>query len=388
MKCNFLSHRGLRHAGTVWNPPFKTGKDMPPRFSLLQFSLHLRRRISWPLMLLSALLWTLACSVPESDPSPAPPSPGALQAAREYTFACGGQSFLVMHNGQVLDEAYANGGGADKPQLLASATKSFTGMIGAIAASEGLFALDEPVAQRALVEWQSDPQKSKITFHHFLTMTSGLEELHDLTGWLDFLNEPVLHPAGSTFVYSGDPNLFGLALERRLGGEAVVDYFERKLFQPLGITSIRWGSNFKDGHPQLSGGAYVTARDWAKFGEFVRRTMRASWNGPPLLSRPFFDLVFTGNPAHPAYGFYWWLKEPVPTDLAAIIDANNKGQYTRDIKPIVDDPLVPDDFIMAAGAYGQRLYVIPSRALTVVRHGPTGSSEFKDVSFLDRLLGD
>jgi len=341
---------------------------------------------------LAVLLLLLAsCAPPAKDDqadTPAPPSAAAIQAAREYTFACGGQSFLVMHDGQVLDEAYANGGGADKPQLLASATKAFTGMIGAIAASEGLFDLDEPVAQRALVEWQADPQKSKITYRHLLTMTSGLEELHDLPGWLDFLEEPVLYPAGSTFVYKGDPNLFGLALERRLGGEAVVDYFARKLFSPLGIASIRWGSNFQDGHPQLSGGAYVTARDWAKFGEFVRRTMAGSWSGPLLLSRSHFDLVFTGNPAHPAYGFYWWLKEPVPPDLAAIIDANNKQQYSRDIKPIVDDPLVPDDFVMAAGAYGQRLYVIPSRGLTVVRHGPTGGSEFKDVPFLDRLLGN
>lgn len=316
-----------------------------------------------------------------------PPSAEATKAARDYNFSVGGQTFLVLYKGETLDEAYANGGAVDKVQLLASATKGFTGMLGAIAASEGLFSLDEPVAQRALVEWQSDPQKSKITFRHLLSMTSGLRELNDQSAWIDFLKAPVDHPAGSTFVYSGDPNIFGLALERRLGGESVVAYFSRKLFQPLGITTIRWATNFDDGHPQLSGGAYVTARDWAKFGEFVRRTMDGTWNGPTLLTRSFFDQVFTGGPAHPAYGFYWWLKEPVPTELAAVIDANNKSQYTRDIKPIVDDPLVPDDFVMAAGAYDQRLYVIPSRGLTVVRNGPTGTNAFEDVQFLDRLLG-
>jgi len=316
----------------------------------------------------------------------APPSAAAVQAARDYNYSVGGQTFLVMHNGQILDETYANGGAPDRRQLLASATKGFTGVIGAIAASDGLFDLDEPVADRALVEWKQDPQKSRITYRHLLTMTSGLEELNDLSGWLGYLNARVLHPAGSTFVYSGDPNIFGLALERRLAGEAVVDYFNRKLFQPLGMASIQWGTNFADGHPQLSGGAYVTARDWAKFGEFLRRTMDGSWDGPPLLARPFFDQVFTGNPAHPAYGFYWWLKKPVPADLAAIIDANNKGQYTREIKPIVDDPRIPGDLVMAAGAYDQRLYVIPSRGLTVVRNGPTGTNDFDDVQFLGRLL--
>jgi polyhydroxybutyrate depolymerase len=316
----------------------------------------------------------------------APPSAAAIQSAREYNFSAGGQTFVVMHQGQILEESYANGGAASKVQLLASATKGFTGMLGAIASADGLFGLDEPVAQRALTEWQSDPQKSKITFRHLLTMTSGLKELNNLSGWNDYLKATVDYPAGSTFVYSGDPNIFGLALERRLGGESVVDYFNRKLFQPLGITSLQWGSNFQDGHPQLSGGAYVTARDWAKFGEYIRQTIDGTWSGPALLPRAVFDQVFVGNPAHPAYGFYWWLKEPVPATLSATIDANNKQQFSRQIKPIIDDPRVPDDFVMAAGAYGQRLYVIPSRGLTVVRHAPTGTADLSDVELLGRLL--
>jgi hypothetical protein len=41
---------------------------------------------------------------------------------------------------------------------------------------------------------------------------------------------------------------------------------------------------------------------------------------------------------------------------------------------------------MAAGAYGQRLYVIPSRGLTVVRHAPTGTADLSDVELLGRLL--
>jgi CubicO group peptidase (beta-lactamase class C family) len=292
-----------------------------------------------------------------------------------------------MYLGQVLDEAYANGGTANKVQLLASATKGFTGLIGAMAAADGLFALDEPVAQRALTEWQSDAQKSKITYRHLLSMTSGLEELKEVAAWIDYLKAPVNYPAGSTFIYSGDPNIFGLALERRLGGESVVSYFSRRLLQPLGITSLQWGSNFQDGHPQLSGGAYTTARDWTLLGEFVRRTMDGTWTGAALLPRSLFDSVFAGNPAHPAYGFYWWLKESVPASLAATIDANNKSQFARQIKPIIDNPRVPDDFVMAAGAFGQRLYVIPSRGLTVVRNSPNGNDQFTDTPFLDRLLG-
>ena len=316
-----------------------------------------------------------------------PPSASALQAARDYNFAVGGQTLIVMHNGTVLDESYGNGGSSDRIQLLASGTKGLTGMLGALAASEGLIGLDEPVAQRAITEWQGDALKSKITFRHLLTMTSGLEELNNLAGWNGYLSARAINDPGSVFIYSGDPNILGLALERRLAGESVADYMNRKLLQPLDITSLRWGTNFSDGKPNLSGGAYLTARDWIKFGEFIRKTMEGSWAGPSLLQRAFFDQAFMGNAAHPAYGFYWWLKRPVSPALAATIDTNNKNQFTRQIKPIIDDPRIPDDIVMAAGAFDQRLYVIPSRGLTVVRNGPVDNNAFEDLQFLGRLLG-
>lgn len=317
-----------------------------------------------------------------------PPSASALQAARDYSFSVGGQTLIVMHNGTVIEESYGNGGAADRIQLLASGTKGLTGMLGALAASEGLISLDEPVAQRSITEWQNDARKSKITFRHLLTMTSGLEELNDLPGWNSYLSARAINDPGSVFIYSGDPNIFGLALERRLGGESVADYLNRKLLQPLGITSLRWGTNFSDGKPNLSGGAYLTAPDWIKFGEFIRRTMEGSWTGSAVVQRSFFDQAFLGNAAHPAYGFYWWLKRPVPTALASTLDTNNKNQFTRQIKPIIDDPRIPDDFVMAAGAFDQRLYVIPSRGLTIVRNGPVGNDAFEDVQFLGRLLGN
>lgn len=318
----------------------------------------------------------------------AAPSAAALQTAREYNLSVGGQTLIVMYNGAIVEESYGNGGAPDRAQLLASATKGFTGLLGAVAASEGLISLDEAVAQRALTEWQGDARKSRITYRHLLTMSSGLEELNDLRGWNEYLAARAVNEPGSTFVYSGDPNIFGLALERRLGGESVVDYLNRKMLQPLGITSLRWGTNFADGKPQLSGGAYVTARDWVKFGEFIRRTMEGSWSGSTVLQKSLFDQLFVGSRAHPAYGFYWWLKRPVPPALAATIDANNKNQYTRQIKPIIEDARIPDDFVMAAGAFDQRLYIIPSRGLTVVRNGPTGIDAYDDLQFLGRLLGN
>lgn len=119
--------------------------------------------------LLVVVLLATACGTSGSPASPTPPDAPtpvagptleAIAAAKSYSTSMGGQTCLVMHRGQVLDESYMNGGSADRIQLLASATKGFTGMLGAIAAADGLFDLDEPVAQRALTEWRGDAMKS------------------------------------------------------------------------------------------------------------------------------------------------------------------------------------------------------------------------------------
>ena len=316
----------------------------------------------------------------ESQP-PVPPSPKNILEASRYNFSAGGQSLIVMCNGQVLHESYANGGGAQTYQLLASATKGFVGMIGAMAADDGLIEFDEPVSH-VLWEWQDDPWKSRITYRHLLTMTSGLEELHDVTSWEDFLEAKALHPPGTVFNYAADPNIFGLALQRKLGGESVESYMNRRLFQPLGI-AIRWAGGFEDGNPQLSGGAYAKPGEWIKFGEFVRLMFAGAWPGPRLVSAENFQEVFRGTSANPAYGFYWWLKEPISESLVDEI-----LQIERHIWAIIQAPWVPDDFVMAAGAYEQRLYVIPSRGVVVVRNGPkSAAGQFLDIYFLLLLLG-
>ena len=315
----------------------------------------------------------------------AQPSKERMDAAEAYSVKMGGQTFLVIHDGKIIRESYANGGAPDKIQLLASATKGLVGMAGAIAADEGIIELDKPVVE-VLTEWKNDPQKSLVTYRHLLTMSSGFEELKDQTAWTDFLNAKVLFPAGSTFIYGPDPNIFGLAFQRKLGNEKVEDYINRKLFQPLGMR-VEWRGRFADGNPQLSGGAYVRANEWYKYGEFVRKMLDGTWNGPKIISKNFFDQVLASSAPYPAYGFYWWLKRPVSNTVGETVDKNNNNQFSTQIKPILIDSIIPNDFVMCRGAYGQCLYVIPSRKLVVVRNAPPNSKQqFQDDVFLDSLL--
>jgi CubicO group peptidase (beta-lactamase class C family) len=109
----------------------------------------------------------------------------------------------------------------------------------------------------------------------------------------------------------------------------------------------------------------MTARNWARFGETIRL------DGRGVLKPGQVKRLWEATAANPTYGLTWWL----PT-------AGAGGAVGR---ALVEG--LPNDVRMAAGAGGQRLYVIPSRELVVVRQAPVrGGERFQDGEFLRRLL--
>ena len=122
------------------------------------------------------------------------------------------------------------------------------------------------------------------------------------------------------------------------------------------------------------------SREWATFGEFVR--CEGAWNGKPVIRADLWPLLTQGIPQNPAYGLTWWLGKPVSADLVRSIPI-----LQRDMGDVANSGWLPDDLSMAAGAGKQRLYVIPSLKLIVVRQGPLSAARsFSDVEFLSCLL--
>lgn len=136
----------------------------------------------------------------------------------------------------------------------------------------------------------------------------------------------------------------------------------------------------RDGNPQVGGGGAMTARDWAVFGEFMR--LGGTWNGKQIVRKELLAECLQGTKQNPAYGLTWWLKRPVPDSILRQIPI-----LQREMGDIVKSEWLPDELFMAAGAGKQRLYVIPSMKLVIVRQGDLlKSRRFSDGAFLDRLL--
>lgn len=347
--------------------------------------------------------------------------------AADYSTSLSGHGVLIMRGGQVIYERYDNGWTESRPHPLASGTKSFTGVAAMIAVGEGLFTLDELVSD-TITEWKNDPEKAKITVRHLLTLSSGLQpdtgpsvgtsknmrEVMERTrrdDWFtDAINAPMTGKAGGQFAYGGNHYYaFGEFFNRKLkaGKSPYADiwaYYEAKIFTPIGLEVGRIGRD-KAGHPNLPGGALLTAREWAKFGQLVLHN--GEWTGadgkktvvvkPELLAE-----CFVPSAKNPSYGLTWWLmtsrpgadtniadgvkeekkEEPAPTARPSLRErlqerAKQKN-FAEQSEPVIGPDGKPIEVRMAAGLGKQRLYVLPQFDMVIVRFADLTSSKGRD----------
>lgn len=309
--------------------------------------------------------------------------------AAEFSEENAGLAVLVYDDGKLVFEQYQNGHSAKKPQHIFSGTKSFVPMVALIAQQEGLLKLDEKVCD-TITEWQGDEKREQITIRHLMNFTSGLKHidraLHSQSTPDKYAAaiacESVREP-GRRFRYgSNHLMVFGELFERKLAAAAksakqkpdnetdkppsdFVDYLNARILKPLDCKYSRWLRDSK-GHPALPFGAYMTAREWAKFGLLVLN--RGKHEGKQIVPDEHFDECLRGTKANATYGLNFWLI--------------GKRAHDR-------NESIPADTFSAAGMFDQKLYIIPSKKLLIVRLGQTGArSRFHDGAFLSRLFDE
>lgn len=314
-------------------------------------------------------------------PASAPPAPeaGPLEMAKAYAAERSGDALLVWQRGDLVVEDYTNGHRAGDPHRLASGTKTFAGAMALAAAEDGLLALDEPVAA-SVPAWGEDPQKAKATLRHLLQLTSGIETgIGRAPSFEAALEKPLVHAPGEGFRYGPVAfQAFGAVLQRKLDGEAPEAYLQRRILEPIGATAT-WARAGDD--VNLGAGARMTARSWLRFGRLLLGN--GTFEGRAVLSGDVLEPLTAPTSAAPGYGLSVWLNAPVDPG-ASFFD-----HTPPDLAPDGPAGMIyaegPNDLFMAAGLGNQRLYVIPSREMVVVRFGRRDPS-WHDGEFLARLL--
>jgi CubicO group peptidase (beta-lactamase class C family) len=319
------------------------------------------------------------------------PSKEAFEHAADYSHSQHGTGVLVMVRGEILFEDYAPGWTVDKPHLLASGTKSFCGVMAACAAHDGLLTLDEKIVD-TLTEWKDDTRKSQVTIRQLLSLCSGIEGGDNGTvpsyKRAVSMSKATAEP-GTKFSYGPIPfQCFGELMRRKLEDthESVEGYLHRRVLDPIGMKVSFWRKD-ADGNINLPAGAFLTPREWVKFGELVR--LGGKWNNTEIVPASVLAECFKPSTAQPSYGMTWWLLGGGDEDST---EASNGRNIAPKAKRLIEERRklsfqLPADTVAAMGKGKNRCYVIPSLEMVVIRMGDSEGREFSDNVFLAKLLG-
>ncbi|MEZ5093427.1 serine hydrolase domain-containing protein [Nocardioides sp.] len=277
----------------------------------------------------------------------------------------GTRAVLVVHDGDLVAERYADGFDADTPQLGWSMTKSVTSLLVGRLVQEGVVTLDD---DHLRPEWTD--RRADITVEELLRMTSGLawDETYalgtpitrmlylepDMGGYV--ASQPAAHDPGTYQQYSsGSTTLLCDILAEKTGEGA--DLPRQQLFAPLGLSSFVVEPD-ASGTPVCSSYGWATPRDWAALGQFALQN--GEWNGQQLLPDDWMATTTTAidvTTEEDGYGAGWWVNRRPDGTLV--------------------HPELPEDTYFAEGHDGQWIVVVPSYDLVVVRMGfsPTVDDE-------------
>ena len=278
------------------------------------------------------------------------------------------RAIVVLYGNQLIAEQYAEGFDKNTKQLGWSMAKSIMNTLVGILIKKGEIELHQTTG---IETWQNDNRKN-ITWKHLLQMNSGLEweenygSISDVTKMLytedDVYSFAVNHKLdgtpGKTWKYSsGTSNILSGLIRKQLADDgAYLNFANKELFNWIGAESMVLETD-PSGTIVGSSYAWATPRDWAKYGLLYLK------NGKVADQQIFPEwwAEYTASPAEGSddkYGAQFWKQ--------------NDEEF----------PNVPKDMYFADGFQGQRIFIIPSKNIVVVRFGLSNKG---DISY-DKLL--
>ena len=280
------------------------------------------------------------------------------------------KAVLVIHDGKLILEKYE--GMSRRNKILGwSMTKSvFNTLVGVLIQNNKLDLNQNKLFQ----DWEDE--KEKIELKDLLSMTSGLEWNEDYKRYSDatrmlFLesdmseyakNATIEEPTNTKWMYSSGTSLIISKLIKNLF-VTNNDYWafpQKKLFEKLNMEMVL--EIDQSGTFVASSYAWASPSDWAKLALLYYN--KGKYKGEQIIPEDF--VTFSTNPVNENieknYGASFWLN-------------TNKNKM----------PDVPEDCYYFNGYQGQRMYIIPSKKLIVVRFGNSHNSGFDDNEFLSNF---
>lgn len=274
-------------------------------------------------------------------------------------------NITIVRNGYVVTDAYFHPYKKNKKHLIYSCTKSVTSALIGIAVDKGYI---KSVKQSVLSFFPDkkitnvDENKKKITLENLLTMTSGLktmdsylynyiglQEFAQTKDWTQYiLSRPMDNKPGTKYEYSNGVSFLLTAILQKTTKTTALSFAQKNLFKPLGIKGIKWPMS-PQGINYGWGDMWLSPHDMAKFGLLYLN--KGKWDGKQIISESWVKDSIIGH-----------IKEPFFTKIF-----DRYGYQWR-----IDD----EGYYMAAGRFGQFIFVVPQKNMIVVFTSDLDGSDF------------
>jgi CubicO group peptidase (beta-lactamase class C family) len=292
----------------------------------------------------------------------------AVQPLLDYLELKHSKGFIILVNGRIVMENYFNGHSASTNWYWASAGKTLTSTLTGIAQQENIININNKVSQYIGTGWTSETlaKENLITCKNLLTMTSGIE---DIANGDDVSPASLQYKAdaGTRWAYH---NVYVKLQDviAQASGQTWNTYFNTKLRDKIGMD----GTWFQSGNNSVYGS---TTRSMARFGLLMCN--KGKWDNTIILNETYFnEATNTSQTINLGYGYLWWL--------------NGKSSYHLPQSQLTIPgsiiPTAPNDMFMALGKNDQKIYVIPSKKMVVIRTGDAADNVNLTLSDFDETL--
>jgi len=283
------------------------------------------------------------------------------------------KAFIILKNGKIVAEKYFGTFTVDSNWYWASAGKTMTAFLVGIAQQEGSLNINNKTSQYLGAGWTSLnlAKENLITVRHQLTMTTGLDDdVPDddctLPSCLQYKAD-----AGTRWAYHNAPYTILDKVVENSTGKTYNTYFQEKIRDRIGMNGL-W---IKTGYNNVY---YSTPRSMARFGLLLLN--KGKWDQTTILTDiDYFNTqTNTSQNYNPSYGYLTWL--------------NGKRNYMLpEVQFVFPGSLVPNapaDMYSALGKNDQKIYVVPSQKIVVIRMGDSaGNIQLALSSFDNELWG-
>lgn len=278
------------------------------------------------------------------------------------------KGFIVLVDGKIAIEQYFNNHSANANWYWASAGKTLTSAVTGIAAQEGNLNLDEKVSAYLGNHWTTMPlaKENLITNKHLLSMTSGIDDV----SFGDCVTPECLTYKGDAGTRWAYHNVYVKLQDviTAATNSPFEEYFSAKLRNKIGMDG-KWNT-------VANNKVYTsTTRSMARFGLLILN--QGKWQNDVIIHADFIKKATSPSQnINKSYGYLWWINGQSSYRLP-----QTQFEFQGSIIPSA-----PLDMYMALGKNDQKIYVVPSKKMVVIRMGNAADEVNAALSDFDQVL--